>query len=230
MICNTVVTYFTPVPELYHPDSQWQLIEVWKKSWAKAGWDPIVLTLDDVATHPRFGFFFEHFHAKPTEYGQPYTESCFLRYLAAAHYGSLRGVNIMLTDYDVINYFFPPLEPWDNELTIFCDEPPASIFCGAVMGRPHHFLDLCELFAAAKPDQFDWNVHAKMFHQDDLSLISRFFDSKTLEKPAWMVKRPGCALYDYPSWRTSRLVHFGYALKQAGYFPKHEWIERLRPF
>lgn len=229
-LCNTAVTYFTPIPELWAPDSQWNLIEVWRRSWRKAGWNTVVLQEADVESHPRFKFFNEQFEAKPTEYGIPYTKSCFLRWLGAAHYGELRGLDIMLVDYDVINYGFEPQNVRPNEMTIFCDEPPATIFMGAVLAKPQHFLDMAELFVAAKPDQNDWNHHANLYHQDDLSLLCRMFESKTLVKPEWLVKRPGCALFDYSAWRTSKLVHYGFAMKQLNYWPKHEFIEKLRRF
>ena len=230
MICKTAVTYYVDVPGLWSRESQHKLIDVWRRSWQKSGWDTVVLTEADVASHPRYAFFKEHFDAKPSEYGIPYTTACFMRYLAASHYGSLRGLGILLLDYDVISYGFEPQEIRPNEMTIFCDEPPVSVFCGAIMGKPHHFLDMAELFAAAKPDQFDWNCHAKMFHQDDLALISRMLDTKTLPKPDFLVKRPGCALYDFQSYRTSKMVHFGYAMHQQGFAPKHEHIEKIRRF
>jgi hypothetical protein len=227
---DQVVTYYVPVEGLWSVESQRALIEVWSRSWEKAGWTATVLTEADVASHPRFAFFKEHFDAKPTEYGVQYTSACFMRWLAAAHYGSLRSDGIMLVDYDVVNYGFEPQELRPNEMTIFCDEPPATVFMGAVLGRPQHFLDMAELFAAAKPGEHDWNTHAKLFHQDDLHLLMRMFENKTLDKPEWLVKLPGCALFDYQSWRTSKLVHFGYACKQLGYWPKHEFIEKLRRF
>jgi hypothetical protein len=229
-VCDTVVTYFTPIPELWDPDSQWKLIDVWRRSWQKAGWNTVVLQEADVCSHPRFDFFYEHFNAKPSEYGHLYTNACWLRWLGAHHYGALRGIPILLSDYDVTNHGLAPLPPWENEMTIFCDEPPMSIFMGAVLGAPQHYLDMCELFAAAKPDDHDWNRHAQLFHQDDLSLLSRLFDTKTLIKPDWLRKRPGCSLFDYSGYRTSKLVHWGYAMKQAGFWPKHAWIEKLRPF
>lgn len=227
---NQVVTYFVPVEGLWSVESQEALIKVWKRSWRKAGWMPTVLTEKDASTHPRYVFFKEHFDSKPTEYGIAYTSACFMRWLAAAHYGQLRGFDVMLTDYDVINYGFEPQEVRHNEMTIFCDEPPATVFMGAVLAKPQHFLDMAELFAAAKPDEHDWNNHAQLYHQDDLSLLSRMFETKTLAKPEWLVKRPGCALFDYSAWRTSKLVHYGFAMKQLGHWPKHEHIEKLRRF
>lgn len=228
--CDTVVCYFTPVPELYDPATQWALIDVWRRSWEKAGWTAVVLMENDIKPYERFHFFDEIFSAKPTEYGQPFTKTCFMRYVAAYRYGSLRGIPVLLSDTDVINYGMEPLDVYPNELTIFCDEPPASVFCGAVMGVPQHFLDMAELFAAVAPGPHDWNSHANCYHQDDLSLIARMMETKTLPRPEFLVKRPGSALFDYPSWRTSKLVHFGYAMKQLGYFPKAAHIEKLRRF
>lgn len=227
---NQVVTYYVPVEGLWSDESQRALIEVWRRSWEKAGWVATVLTEADVVTHPRFEFFKLHFDSKPSEYGVTYTSACFLRWLAASHYGALRGFNLVLTDYDVINYGFEPQEVRPNEMTIFCDEPPASVFMGAVLGTPQHFLDIAEIFAASKPDVHDWNEHAKMMHQDDLTLLHRMFDTNTKTKPEWLIKRPGCALFDHPSWGYSKLVHYGYAMRSAGHWPKHEHIERLRGF
>lgn len=230
MITNQVVTYYEQVPGLWSDESQIALINVWKRSWRKAGWEPTVLCEADIKTHPRYAFFKEHIDAKPSEYGPDYRNAVFLRWLAASFYGELRGFDLMLVDYDCVNYGFEPQEVRPNEMTIFCDEPPASVFMGAVLGSPIHFRDMMEIFVAAKPDQYDWNAHAKMYHQDDLSLLSRMFESKTLAKPSWLVKRPGCALFDYHSWRTSKLVHYGYAMKALGYWPKDAFIETLRRF
>lgn len=226
---NQVVTYYTPVEGLWSDESQQKLMDIWRRSWEKAGWVATVLREADIQTHPRYSFFKEQFDAKPSEYGVTYTSACFLRWLAASHFGALRGFDVMLTDYDVINFGFEPRDLYPNEMTVFCDEPPGSVFMGAVLGSPQHFLDMTELFVSFTPDDFDYNHHAKMMHQDDLAMLMRMFDAKTRPKPEWLVKRPGCALFDYQSWRSSKLVHFGYACKQLGYWPKHDWIERLRP-
>lgn len=229
-ICNTVLTYYTPVPGLWSPDSQWALIDVWRRSWQKAGWTPVVMTPADVVSHPRYEFFREHFEAKPTEYGVTYTAACFMRWLAAHHYGALRGIPIFLSDYDCINYSFPPQELRPNEMTLFCEEPPAPIFMGSVLGTPQHYLDIAELFAAAKPDKHDWHARLAIYHQDDLSLLRRMFMDGTLKKPDWFVRRPGCRIWGRANWETAPIVHYAYAMKEAGYWPKHAYIEKLRPF
>lgn len=229
-VCKEVVTYYADVPGLWGAESQHALIALWKESWEKQGWKATVLREEDVKTHPRYGFFNEHFRAKPTEYGVDYTSACFLRWLAASWYVEPRSQYVVLTDYDVINYGLEPIEIDNSRMRIFCDEPPASIFMGVVAGSYRHFLDMAELFAAWKPDELDWNSHAKCFHQDDLSMLVRMFESKTRPKPDWLVKCPGCALFDYSSWRTSKLVHYGYSMRALGHWPKHEHIKKLRSF
>lgn len=230
MICNEVITYFVPVPGLWSTDSQRALIALWKQSWEKYGWVATCLEGPDVKSHPRFDFFNEHFQSKPTEYGMEYTTACFMRWLAAANWALIRSGHVMLTDYDCINYGFEPQEVDPSVMKIFCDEPPTSVFMGVVLGSAQHFLDMAELFAAWTPDELDWNSHAGLFHQDDVTMLTRMFDSKTRPKPPWLVKVPGCALYDYPSWRTSKLTHYGYQMRQNGFWPKHEHIQKLRPF
>lgn len=230
MICNSVVTYYSQIPGHWSPaEDEQKLIELWQHSWRKYGWDPIVLTEADVKSHPRYAFFHEIFSAKPSEYGVAYCNACWLRWLAAAHYSSLRTSHTMLVDYDVINHGFEPQEIEPGKLKIFCDEPPSSVFMGAVMGSSQHFLDMAELFASWAPDSYDWNAHANCFHQDDLNQLVRMFESKSRPKPDFFVKVPGCSLFDYSSWRTAKLVHYGYAMRGMGYSPKHEWIPKLRP-
>lgn len=228
------MTYYRHVPGLWSDESQWALIDVWKRSWQKAGWEPVVMQEHHIAEHPRYKFFVDHFRAKPTEYPIDYTSSCFLRWFAAYVLGSRDGAPLLLSDYDVINYGMEPRDPEPGKMEILCDEPPASIFMGAVIGHPQNFLDMAELFASWTPDEHDFNRNAGCMHQDDLSMLVRMFhpmpDDKARPCPEWFVKRPGCALYDYAAYRTSKLVHFGFQMKNRGYWPKHKYIEHIRPF
>lgn len=229
MICNSVVTYYSPIPGHWSPaEDEQKLIELWQHSWRKYGWDSIVLTEADVKSHPRYAFFHEVFSAKPSEYGVAYCNACWLRWLAAAHYSSLRTGHTMLVDYDVINYGLEPMEIIPGQMQILCDEPPASVFAGSFFGSSQHFLDMTELFAAWGPDELDFNHHAQCLHQDDLSMLVRMFETKTRPKPDWLVKVPGTALWDYSSCRSSKLVHYGYALYNAYKKPKYQVIPGLR--
>lgn len=136
----------------------------------------------------------------------------------------------MLTDYDVVCYGFEPRNPDGKEMIVFCDEPPPTIFMGAVLGTAQQFETMAQIFADWGPDGFDWNAHAGLMHCDDLSMLVRMFETKNYPKPGWLVKKPGCGLYDFASWRTSKLVHYGYPFILDGHNPKHEFIEKVRPF
>lgn len=220
-----VFTYFMPVPGLCSEESQHKLIDVWRRSWRKAGWNPVVLDESTPRRHPRYDFYKSRYWALPTEYGHDYCGACFFRWLAMAVVGG--G---MLTDYDVINYGFESRDPDRREMIVYCDEPPPTIFMGAVLGTAQQFEKMAQIFADWGPDNFDWNNHAKLMHCDDLSMLVRMFETKTYLKPKWLVKKPGCGLYDFGPWKTSKLVHYGYAMHSAGLWPKHEHIENLRPF
>lgn len=234
---SNVFTYFMPVPGLYDINSQYKLIDVWRRSWKKAGWNPIVLDESTTRRHPRYEFFKSRYWALPTEYGHDYCGACFFRWLAVAVAGG--G---MLADYDVINYGFEPRKPGDK-MRLYCEPLPRPVFMGAVLGTAQQFETMAQIFADWGPDEFDWNKNAKpapMMHCDDLSMLIRMFISGTYPKPEWFVRDTGCGLFSHPTsgrpdwpseaWRTTKLVHYGYRMKAAGFWPKHKHIEKLRPF
>jgi hypothetical protein len=229
-----VVTYYTHVPGLWSDQSQQALIDVWKRSWAKAGWEPVVISEETLKTHPRYEFFRENFYAKPTEYPIVYTAACFLRWFGAHIIAANANEPVLLSDYDCINYGFEPRPPEPGFMEILCDEPPASVFMGTVLGSAQHFLDMAELFCAWTPDALDFNHKANCLHQDDLSMLVRVFHpppgDTARPKPDWLVKRLGCALYDYSAWRTAKIVHYGFQMHQNGLWPKYKYIEAIRPF
>lgn len=223
-----VFTYYMPVPGLWSDESQKSLLDVWARSWRKQGWDPIVLTEDHAKTHPSYPTFKDRFWSLPTEYGHDYEGACFMRWLAVAQAGG--G---MMTDYDVINYGFKPYHQPMTRMTIYANSPPKGIFMGCVAGRREYFQDMANIFAAWLPDQYDLNTTSATYsgyHCSDLTMLERMFDSKTYPKPDWFERQPGCALFDYPDWKTEKLVHYGYAMRAAGYWPKCDHIEKIRPF
>ena len=217
-----------PVPSLYDEDSQRRLIEVWRKSWAKAGWDPVVLSESDMLSCPKYRYYKTKFWALPTEYGHDYEGACFMRWAAVAHLGG--G---MMTDFDVINYGFTPRDADPNQMQLFCDVEPNRIYMGAILGIREHFQEMADIFAEWVPDDHDiaktsrtWRGKA---HCSDLSLLIRMFVFQNRAKPPWLVRVPGCALFPHPTWKTYPMVHYGYEMKQLGHWPKHAHIEKLRP-
>jgi len=225
-----VYTYYTPVPGLWSEDSQRKLIEVWSRSWRKQGWVPIVLDESHAKKHPRYKEFKERFwsdETHPTEYGHDYEGACFMRYAAVAAMGG--G---MMVDYDVINYSFRPVRPDPRKFFLF-DESMNSqaIATGTTLGPAALYEGLAQIFFDWKLTQHDWNPNAKppMYHISDLTCTMQMFDGR-VAKPAWLELKPGCSIFPHPSWKFAPLVHYCYAMHAAGYWPKHEHIEKIRPF
>jgi hypothetical protein len=225
-----VYTYYMPIG-LYDEYSQRKLIEVWARSWSKFGWEPIVLNEGDAQQHPWYWDYKAHVWNLPTEYGHDYEGSCFLRWLAMAAQATDGGGG-MMTDYDVINYGLSPMPPDPNKMKIFCEPPPIPVDMGAVLGTKKHYEEICKIHMGWKPHPIhDWNNSAKLLHCSDLSLMVRMFENGNFPKPEWLVKTFGYSgRFPRPSYKTARLVHYGYDMKLAGHWPKWTWIERLRPF
>lgn len=222
-----VFTYYMPVPGLWSNESQQALLEIWRTSWYKAGWNPVVLDETFLQGCPQYAAYKEKYWSLPTEYGHDYEGACFIRWLATAHLGG--G---MMVDYDVINYGFEPRKPDPTQMILFCDDPPGTIFMGAVLGIREHFQEMADIFATWEPSDYDINWGTTWYgkhHCSDLTMLERMFDHKNRERPPWLIRQPGCALFDYPTWRTSKLVHYGFRMKAAGFWPKADWINKIRP-
>lgn len=228
-----VYTYYTPIG-LYDRDSQERLIDIWARSWSKAGWEPIVLNEGDAMLSPHYDEFRKAVWKLPTEYGHEYETTCFLRWLAMSAQETGGGGGTM-TDYDVINYGFPPIAPIKDEMLFFCDYAPHdTISLGVVTGTRAHYSYFCDLFLNWVPHpQHDWNPKAKLLHCSDLSMLVRMFENKTHYKPEWAKKVSNVqAIYmkEHDDWKTAPLVHYGYNMKRSGHWPKWAWIEKMRPF
>lgn len=95
----TVFTFYEPIPG-FGGDSE--LLEVWRQSWQKAGWRPVVLGMVHAQQHSRF----EELHSRVrflAGEADLYEWHCFARWLALECNGG--GLQ---TDYDVVNYGWPP--------------------------------------------------------------------------------------------------------------------------
>lgn len=225
-------TYYMPVG-LYDDESQRRLIDVWARSWEKHGWEPIVLNEGDARQHPMWERFNQRVSSLPSEYGPLYDRACFIRWLAmAAQEAGTHGGGIML-DYDVINYGLSPREPDPNKMVVFCEHPPIPVDLGAVLGTREHYQKMCEIIANWTPDKNDWNDSSTYhgYHCSDLSLLVRMFEHKNFPKPEWLQKECGVqGRFPRESFKTAPLVHYGFDMKHAGFWPKYQWIEKLRRF
>ena len=97
-----VLTYYSPCAGL---SPQGGVIERWANSWAKAGYDPVVLNRSHAEQHPRYSELLPIFKAYPTINPSEYELACYLRWLALEVVGG--G---LMSDYDVINVSLFPSE------------------------------------------------------------------------------------------------------------------------
>lgn len=219
--------YYSEVPELYAPQTQLDLISLWKKSWSKQGWETVVLSKDDVKNAPGFAGHLEKIWSLPTVFGHKYEEACFLRWLAVANAGG--G---MLCDYDVMNYGFTPPEEVSG-MTLICADSPQCIDMGAVLGTGESFKEMFDIYMGWTPDpslDFDAAARPPQMHCGDMNLMVRIFEQENFPKPSWLTRRPGCVRFSCAGWETAPMVHYGYEMKAAGYWPKCDHVEKLRSF
>ena len=108
---NTI-SYFQSIPNSDFSKQSEELIEVYKQSWIKHGWNPIVLN-EEYSKHNELfhkldldnpdANFYKTIH--PTMW--KYHRSCYCRLLAYCQYVREHGATLY-SDYDVMNYGFTP--------------------------------------------------------------------------------------------------------------------------
>lgn len=121
--------------------SQDQLLELWKKSWEKRGYEAIVLNRKDAEK----SVFYEEFVRKLKSLHEEiankplsdYGLSCWIRWLA---YSTQPEEKFYVCDYDVINHHFNVTEP-DNSLYLLDGDCPCI-----ASGKPSQFYELCLKF------------------------------------------------------------------------------------
>lgn len=132
-----IYTYYQNI----NHSSQNELIDLWKISWSRQGYEPVVLNLEDAKKHPYFEalniemrrIFTEITGRQITEYGM----SCWFRWLA---YAMQTEEKFYVSDYDAINVNFPIAEPKDKIHLMDNDCPFLA------SGTPKQFKNLCKAF------------------------------------------------------------------------------------
>lgn len=203
-----IFTFFVPIAGKPQ-DDELSLIEVWKKSWALRGWNPVVLGESDVPDDAEANKLIKAFRKQPTRLKPGMAYSWYVRWLAVAAQGG--G---FMCDYDVVNYSFAPREA--GEMTVYERHVPCL-----VSGTRDEFLRICQLFADYRADGAD-RVGWRKDTSDMKILIRR--------KEAYHQQRD-CVEFGLPGWETATAVHFSnFAMKPRGHMPRHAHIANIRPF
>ena len=147
-----IYTYYQKI-ETRHlkPDNQSELIDLWKISWSRQGYEPIVLNLHDAKKHSYFEtlnsemrrIFKEITNKEIGDYGM----SCWFRWLAYAT--QEEDEKFYVSDYDAINLNFPVTEP-KNKLHLMDDACPFL-----ASGTPRQFENLCKAFVDVSNERME---------------------------------------------------------------------------
>jgi len=188
-----------PDTDLRQADEQYEMISHWKRSWAKRGWNPKVLTQADARRHPMFQPITERLKQLPTVNSSAYELACYHRWLAVAVMGG--G---FMSDYDVVNFGFEPREP-QSDLTIYeshfsRDEVTPSCVSGTAYG----FMSAVTAFAACDPKHVTSDYNGKP-HTSDMIVLQKLRDT------GLYVIAPIVRSYGNHGWDTAPLVHYSHA-------------------
>lgn len=182
-----VYTYF----ENINRPNELELIQEWKASWIKHGWNPIVLGDGDFQNARGTKQFMDRISKLPTINSKEYEAACYKRWLAMSLHGGL------MVDYDVLNYGFTPDKAIKNHgsLVFYEDKIPS-----AVLGSARQFKLMVEAIESYKPCGED-SINGKP-HVSDMFIVQRLWDvSKFKHEP--VMKQFG-----EEGWQSALLVHY----------------------
>jgi len=167
-----IYTYYQKINQ----SPQNELIDLWKISWSRQGYEPIVLNLEDAKKHSYFDtlntemrrIFKEITGRVISDYGM----SCWFRWLA---YATQKEENFYVSDYDAINVNFPITEP--NEKLHLMDSDCPFL----ASGTPTQFENLCKAFVKISNERIQiLKQQANHYHDQEFfqyNLTPKYNDS-----------------------------------------------------
>lgn len=189
-----IQTYFAPCNGM-NPREQSTLLDIWRRAWKSAGWEPVILTQRDAKVHPDYVALTEKFRAFPTVNNPDYELACWHRWLAMAIVGGV------MSDYDVLPFGFTP------EMLPLNDSPLASILmdnnpCPCIVhGTAQQFDNSIRMMADYKAGAHDV-AHGDRPHVSDQSAVQGM--SENFRPHIYNM----CLEYRSREWKSSPLVHY----------------------
>jgi hypothetical protein len=157
--------------------AQQELINLWKISWSRQGYEPIVLNLQDAKKHS----YFETLNSEMSRISNKITNkeingygmSCWFRWLA---YATQADEKFYVSDYDAINVNFPITEPSD-QLHLMDGECPFL-----ASGKPMQFENLCKAFVNISNERIDiLKQQADHYHDQEFFEFNRVALTRSLD-------------------------------------------------
>lgn len=203
-----VYTYYSHVDEL-DPEHEVKLILLWKRTWAKCGYEPVVIG----ESHARSSRDYEEFNKRitllPSINPSGYDRACYLRWLAMAQIGGL------MTDYDVMLYDqnWKPRKSQEGFVS-YQRHVPAVVY--GTGKQYQQMVDAIMSYRAGSEDIENGKPHVS----DMMILLRTGIPWKAVD----LVK-----MYEEQEWMNAPLVHYSTgALAPAGKLPRFKHIPGLR--
>lgn len=158
---------FTYYQDINFSDQQ-ELIDLWKVSWSRQGYEPIVLNLEHAKKHSFFEtlnsemrrIFKKITNKEISDYGM----SCWFRWLA---YATQNDEKFYVSDYDAININFTITEPSDKLHLMDCACPFLA------SGNPSLFEGLCKAFVKVSNDRIETlKQQANHYHDQEFFMYN----------------------------------------------------------
>jgi len=193
------------------------LLNLWARSWEKAGYETALLHEKDAKDHPGYKYFEERVSKFPTVNPPAYERACYMRHMAMAN---VPGATL-LVDYDVIPN--PRGKPYKFPLPsgIICLEP-TRVPC-AMFGTQSGFEDICDFLA-------DYDASHQR-HVSDMTILRK--TALPIATPPLCVEHlcSGRNIENDPGqgWRDAPFIHFStFSFSKLGWQgSKADLIERV---
>lgn len=175
-----------------------KIIKLWKDSWSKNGWNPIVLNLNDSKKHPEYEDFYDIIQQHPSIHKRNYIDLCYLRWLAIANLGG------WYTDIDMININFKPIN-FTNE---FVTTSYPTVVCPATLYMPKekyqkYIVDTLQNYRFPCNHVYDKNEKTNL-GTSDMMIIYNHKIYKHLDKSLEIQ----CDYNKDINWKKFKIVHF----------------------
>jgi len=140
-----------------------QLIELWKRSWARHGYVPVVLGVNDAKAHPYYDTLDtemkRYYHIISGQHINSFGMNCWHRWLA---YATRQEPRFYVSDFDAINMNFPLKTPEEQLHLMDADCPFLA------SGSPQQFTRLCEAFVDVTANRIDEiKIQTNRYHDQE---------------------------------------------------------------
>lgn len=169
-----------------------EVIALWKHTWGRRGWTPVIIGINEFLKHPMSAKFESIVKAFPTINHPQFELACFRRWLAMATVGG--G---LLVDYDIMNRSLTPAHLPEKSGMLVLDAIGGPV---PAWGDATAFEQVAHLFTLYRPDNLDMTKGQP--HVSDMTIMQR------IGLGSFIRRRDTCVWYDYENWRQAPLVHY----------------------